>query len=185
MRRLNTRESWLALATAAVLLGAWGWVLGERRWNEWRTLGEEFEALRRQHDVASRTVERREPARERLDTLRARLPHHPRDRDVTAELLRTLETLADRHGLMLTRREPERERALDGMFEVSIHCTWEGSLEALTAFLYAVQNHDAMLDIQQLTVSPAPARAGRLRGGFTMDAAYTRGATAEEGRESS
>ncbi len=180
MRPLNARESWLALGAAAVLLGAWGWVLAERRSEEWRDLGERRDVLAGQRELARRTIERRDPAEARLDELRARLPNHPPDRDVTAELLRAIEALAERRGLMLTRREPERERAVDGLFEVSIHCTWEGTLDALVAFLYAVQTHEAMLDIQQLTASPAPGgQPGRLRGGFTVDAAYTRDAPRE------
>ena len=174
MRPLTPRETGLAFVTAAVLLGVLTWSFGTERLRDWRAISGEWQNLDQRRTMAKRTLERGPEVRHELDALRARLPHVPPTRDVTADLLRTVESLAARHGLLLTRRDPERERSVEGLYEASLVCAWEGSLSALVAFLHAVQTHESMLDIQQLTVRPISGQAGRLRGAFTVDIAFTR-----------
>lgn len=175
MRPLTHRETVLAFLAAAVVLGVLTWSFGTDRLRQWRALGAEGDALDQRRQLAERTLEREPRARAQLDALRTRLPHYPRERDVmTADLLRTVESLAGHHALLLTRRDPERERSTEGLHEISLVCAWEGSLPALARFLHAVQEHEAMLDIQQLTIRPITGQSGRLRGSFTVESAFTR-----------
>jgi Tfp pilus assembly protein PilO len=172
--RLRRRELALAWATGAIALLALTYALGTRRVREWRELRDARQRLADRGRVARQYLDRRDGWRRELDAFRARLPRHPADRDVTAELLKTLERLSQEQGLALTRREPEPERAVEDLFEVAINCTWEGSLESLVRFLYAVQSQGAMLDLAQLTVQPARSTPDRLKGSFTLNCAYTR-----------
>ena len=55
---------------------------------------------------------------------------------------------------------------------------WEGSLESLVKFLYAVHAEGAMLDVRKLFIRPGSSAAGKaatgLRGSFTLFCAYLR-----------
>lgn len=174
MRALTTRESMLALVAGGVLLVAISWVVADHIYSEWNGVHNERIDLERRRVEARGVLEREAPAKSRLEALRSRLPNHPPQQNVTADILRTVEMLAGQNSLLLTRRIAEPERTGDGLHEVSIACDWEGSLESLVRFLYAVQTHDAMLDVQRLTIRPITGQAGRLRGTVTVDAAFTR-----------
>ncbi len=174
MIRLSRRESILAIVTMALGLTAITWWASQSRWARWVELGQTKEALLQRRQLAERLVRRRAEVEAQLDQLLRALPRYPADRDVTADLLKLIETTAAEHGLILTRREPERERAAGELYEVAINCNWEGSLEALTRFLYAVQSRGAVLDVRQLTVTSPKGTSSKLSGSFTVVGAYTR-----------
>lgn len=172
--KLSPRESVLALATlVAVLIGLTFWQ-GGPRYDEWKKSSQEMEFLLRRQAAAQRLINQREELNERLDRLRERLPQYPVDTDVTSQMLRSLEGAAVQHDLLLLRREPEPERQISDLFELSITCTWEGELSALVHFLYALQTQDAIVDVRQLTITPVQGAPNRLRGNFTADYAYSR-----------
>lgn len=172
--KLSTRESVLGVATLAVALGALTWWGGGAKMKAWQDLGKTREALRTKMTIAERLVARRPQVEARLQELLKDLPRHPPEKDVTAELLKTLETTASENDLTLTRREPEKERAAGELYEVAINCNWEGSLEALTRFLFAIQSRGAVIDVRQLTISPSRSGGHGLSGNFTVACAYTR-----------
>ncbi len=172
--KLNKRESRLAVITLiAVLIGV-TWLMGEPRYEEWQANQEESELLARRQAAAQRLLDQTDALDERLATLREELPQHPRDADVTSQLLRNLQQFADQHGLLLLRREPEPEREVGDLYELAITCTWEGELSALVHFLYALQAQGAIVDVRQLTITPSQGDPSRLRGTFTVDYAYSR-----------
>ncbi len=178
--KLNPREAALTWATLVVALAALSWWFGAPYAQQWRDLEEAHARLAQREEVAREYLARRASWQARLDDLRGQLPRHPPEKDVTADLLKMLEQTSQRQGLSLTRREPERERAVENLAEVSINCTWEGSLDALVRFLYAVQSQGAMLDVSQLSAQPVRGATGRLKGSFTLNGAYLREGTPAE-----
>jgi Tfp pilus assembly protein PilO len=174
--KLNPREAALAWVTGVVaVLGAtYLWLRPE--WERVLETRKSSAALRMRKQEAELLLSRRGDINERLNAIRSQLPSHPPEKDVTAEFLRTLERLAQQNGLVLLRREAEPERHTGDIHEVSINCNWEGTLDAVVRFLYALQTQGAMLDVRQLTVTPIPGGALRLKGTFTVDFAYTRAA---------
>jgi len=182
--KVSNRELVLAWLTGSVaLLGLTYW-LGLPKVEEWKETNKTLDRFQSRIVVAERTLTQKEQWEERLNTIRQRLPQHPVGKDVTAELLKTLERTAQDNGLILLRREPDKEKNVGDLYEVAINCTWEANLEPLVRFLYAIHTQGVILDIRQLSVTPVPGQSGRLKGGFTVDCAYTR-TTSPEAAEGS
>jgi Tfp pilus assembly protein PilO len=108
----------------------------------------------------------------RLKEQRQSLPAYPVAKDVTADMLIEIENMARQHGVTLLSRDVEKEVQHGTLFELSVNCKWEGSLKAIVAFLFEIQQKGAMLDVSQLTVAPNEKRV--LRGTFTINSSYTR-----------
>ena len=74
-------------------------------------------------------------------------------RQVETHRLNLVERLAKDSGLTIIRRQVGEERQEGDVFEIPIECReWEGSLESVVKFLYAVHSEGAMLDVRKLTV---------------------------------
>lgn len=172
--KLSNREFMLGWLTMVIVLGGLTYWLGQSKVEEWKKTFEDREELKRRVVKAERILEQRTEWEEKFNGKMSELPQHPVGKDVTAELLKTLEQTAQDHGLILLRREPRPEEGLGDLYQVSINCTWEGELKALTHFLYAIHTKGVILDVRQLSVSPVQGQTGRLKGGFTVDCAYTR-----------
>lgn len=174
MIQMSTRESILAVATLAVGLGALTWWGAGSRTARWTEIGRSIETFRSRKQMAERLVGRRAEIEGRLDALLRDLPRHPPEKDVTADLLKLIETTAAEQGLTLTRREPEREKTAGEIYEVAINCNWEGTLDAVTRFLFAVQTKGAVLEVRQMTIAAGRSGTGALSGNFSIACAYTR-----------
>lgn len=174
--KVSTRElslGWITMVT--VILGA-TYYFGQPMAQEWKNSLRARDALVQREKDATRLLKGRGAIDDRLAELRQQLPKYPQGQDVTAEQMRTLDRTAQQNNLVLLRREPEKEKSLGDLYELSINCTWEGDLEAVVRFLYALQAQGAILDIRQLTMSPGQGGPGRLKGNFTVVCAYARAA---------
>ena len=172
--KLSSREIGLAwVTTVAILLGGTYW-FAQPKMQEWKDAREARAALVWREKEANHLLSGEEAINERLAKIREQLPSHPQGKDVTAEILRMIERTAQQHSLTLLRREAERERNVGDLYEISINCSWEGELDAIVHFLYALQSQGAILDTRQLSMSPIPGGSVRLKGNCTIDYAYTR-----------
>ena len=172
--RITRREAVLGWSTMViVVLGATYW-RGQPALQEWREFSKQAEGLEQRKRMATRLLKEQPEVEARLVELRKKLTQYPAQRDVTAEMLRTLERVARDHNLVLIRRNPEEEKSAGELYEIAIQCQWEGDLEALVRFLYALHTQDVILDIRKLKVNPGPGQPGRLKGTFTLDCAYSR-----------
>lgn len=172
--KLSAREQRLGIITLVAVLGGLGYVLGEARHDIWRESRQERILLQRRREAAEQLLARGGDLDQRLTQLRETLPSYPRGTDVTAQLLRRLQQVADEHDFLLLRREPEPEREIGDLYELAITCTWEGTLSALVHFLYALQAQGATIDVRNLTVAPVQGTPENLRGTVTVDFAYSR-----------
>ena len=176
MRRLTARETGLAALVAVVVLLAATVRWMRPRVEEWRAARRARTAALAQQREYRRLAAARPEFEARLAELRRQLPVYPAGRDITAELLRALERSAEEHGVVLLRRDASRERVAEDLREQSIVCQWEAELPALVRLLFALQTGPGLLDVSPLTCAPAQAGGGRLRGTFTVEYAYIRGA---------
>lgn len=177
---LSPREMILLWVTlAAVLLGGSFW-LGEPMYKEWRSQRGDRSALHDRQRLAERLLEQKADIRQRWTAMRKSMPNYPLDQDVTSQLLRNLQQTADKQGLNLVRVEPDEEVSVGDLYEVSITCSWEGTLDALVKFLYDVQAESGMVDTRQITVTPTRGDDGRLKGNMVVDYAYSRSAPTPE-----
>lgn len=175
---LSPREMILAVITGCVVLVGGAWYFGGPALDSW---AEARAALRKTRDeirLAQRLIDQRPDWESKYAELRARIPQYGPTDPVTADMLRTVKRLADEARVSISRMEPDKEKTIGDLSEVAIDCSWESELEPLIRFLYAVQSHPAMLDVRQLTVTPAQGGAGRLRGNVTIHFAFSRGPAA-------
>ncbi len=170
---MSRREAFLLWLTAMMVLFGATYLLAQPRLQTWRKAREEQQALKRRIAMEQRLLQQAPEWTQRLQSLRARLPAHPRDKDVTADLLINLERLAAQRQLVLASRDVEKEVQQGDLYELAVNCRWEGSLESLVYFLFDLQQDPAMLDISQLSV--APSEKGLLKGSFTVYCSYSRG----------
>lgn len=180
--RLTTRELILAWITAVAILFTATWFVLAPRIESWKTLREREREVAGRIEVDTRLIQQSGYWSEALAGILRTLPVYPLERDVTADLLIRIETLAAQSGLTLERREAQKEERQGELFSLSINCRWEASLDSLVRFLFALQSDSAILDVSQLSITPDSQR--RLKGGFTVDGAYSRTAAAAERSES-
>lgn len=172
--KLSPREQILAVVTLCVVMVGGTWYFGAPALDQMEELRTSRRRAMEEKRVALRLIEQRPSWEARYAELRARIPRYGPADPVTAEMLKTVKRLADEHRVVITRIEPDREKNTGDLFEVAIDCSWEAELEPLIRFLYAVQTHPAMLDVRQLTITPAQG-GGRLRGNVTVFFAFSRG----------
>lgn len=172
--RLTAREMVLGWLTLVVVLGAVSYWWGSERFEQWKKMRQQMQEAQKRIEWIERSVRQRPELEKQFAELSGQLPQYEADQDVTAEILKQLEKIARQHDFQLLRREPEKEKDLGDLFQVAVNCSWQGSLEALVHFLYDIQSSGAMLDIDQLTASPAQGGPGELKGTLKLVAAYTR-----------
>ena len=174
----SRRELILGFVTGSVLLLGFSYLLGAPAITRWRAATEQRQRLAGERKVAQRLIAQRGEWAQRLEEQRKGIPVHGLQDPVSAVLLKRIEQLASENGLTLSRVQPDKEKSIGDLFELAIDCAWEGSLEQLVRFLYAVQKQGAILDLRQLTISPGPGAAGRLKGNFTVFFAFSRSGAA-------
>ena len=172
--KLSRRELILAFSTGAVVLLGVSWLLGGPAIARWRGASAQREKIEAECKIAQRLIAQRGEWEARYQEQRVSIPQHGPTDPVSAQLLKRIEQLASENGLILSRVQPDKERSIGDLSELAIDCAWEGTLEPLVRFLYAVQKQGAILDLRQLTVSPGQGAAGRLKGNFTVFFAFSR-----------
>lgn len=171
---MSRREAVLLVLTLlVVIIGGTFW-FGLPLLEEYRELRTKRGGYQDRIQLADRLLKQREEIRTRLHKLQETMPEYAVDTDVTSQLLKNLQRTADQHGLILVRQEPEPEKQAGDLSEMTIGCTWEGYLDGLTHFLYALQGQGAMVDVRQLSINPASGRDARLKGTFKVDYAFSR-----------
>lgn len=174
--RFTARELLLAWLTAAVVLFVATWLILSPRVAGWKAIRGQQRDARNEIDRNQRLVAQAPQWSAQLAEIMRTLPSYPPGKDVTADLLIRIENHANAAGVTLERRDAQKEEQQGELYKLAIVCRWSASLEALTRFLHAIQSDAAMLDISQLTI--APDAQGNLKGGFTVDGAYSRTAAA-------
>ena len=178
--KLSPRELVLACVTVAVVIVGGTWYFGAPVVDDWQSAITERQKLGNERREAEHLIKQRPEWQQRYDEMRGRIPKHGPTDPVTAEMLKTVKRLADQHGVVLSRIEPDKEKITGDLSEVAIECAWDSELESLVRFLYAVQTQGAILDIRQLTIAPAQGAAGRLKGNFSVFFAFSREGTVKE-----
>lgn len=172
---LSGRETMLMWATLAMLLIGVTWLLGGPKWKEWEELEVARQSLEEQIVLSERLIGQQASWDERLAASMGDLKVYPAGVDVTPKLLETVEQMARDTSLKLSSLSPSKEQNLGDVSEVAIKCSFEGTLDALVRFLYALKTADGLYKIRSLNMNPT-GKGGMLKGLFTVDCAYARGA---------
>lgn len=181
--KMSQRELKLAGATMLVMLlgGTWLWL--KPSFDEWGAHAAKKASLDERRMLAERLLASKPQVEAQMAEFLEGLPVYPAGKKAESTLLPALEALAG--GDLLTKREVGAERPARDLFETSITCHWQGSLERLVRFLYDQQSQGVASDLRALSVQTGGGQGGkqkdRLSGRFTIDYAYRRAAEGEGG----
>jgi Tfp pilus assembly protein PilO len=170
--KLPLRDLIMLGVTGVILLFGITYMVSVPKIKTLQSLRQDQIALDQRVAMTERLVAQTGQWESRLRDQRKSLPSYPATKDVTADMLIEIENMARQNGVTLLSRDVEKEVQHGTLFELSVNCKWEGSLKAIVAFLFEIQQKGAMLDVSQLTVAPNEKRV--LRGTFTINSSYTR-----------
>ncbi|MBM4152927.1 MAG: hypothetical protein FJ220_05340 [Kiritimatiellaceae bacterium] len=128
--------------------------------------------LVRQIELHKRVLAEKDQWYSHLEKLQAQVPVYNEKQSVSSELLQIVSRKATDHGLELGKVAPSHEKLVGSLYELSINISWEGSLDALVHFLYAIQKQGIAFDVRQFNAKPDAQRNGVLVGSMNIDCAY-------------
>lgn len=172
--KLSAREMGLGMITLLLLLFGVTYLVVAPKIKVWQERLETRKAQFQRIEVLERLVASRAHWDQRLADLHVRLSRYPDAMDVTADYMKILERVAKENNITLVQRKPQKERRQGNCYEMPIDCTWEGDLNGLVHFLYAVGQEKVTMDMGDLSVSLMAGGKGRLKGNFTLMCLYTR-----------
>lgn len=172
--KLSSRETGLGIITGLILLFGLTYLVVAPKIKVWQERLETRKSQVQRIEVLKRLVESRAQWDKRLEDLRVRLSRYPAAMDVTADYMKILERVAKDNNITLVQRKPQKEQRQGDCYEMPIDCTWEGDLNGLVHFLYALEQEKMTMDMEDLSVSLVSGGKGRLKGNFIMMCIYTR-----------
>jgi Tfp pilus assembly protein PilO len=173
--KISKREIMLGIfALTAILVGLTYWLAGSKIVEQRRIKGDKIRLLR-QIELHKRILDEKAGWYSRLEELQAQLPKYDEKTAITAELPKLIKQMADKRGLDLVRTQTEREKQVGSLYELSVSCNWEGTLDALVRFLYDLHSQGVRFDVLQLSAQPDAQRDRILKGSMIIDCAYRKG----------
>ncbi|MDO9541654.1 MAG: GspMb/PilO family protein [Kiritimatiellia bacterium] len=172
--KITSRELVLGWMTGFTVLVALSFLVCSPKLKVWKELTDKREAVARRIEVAEHLVAQRGEWDKRLQDVALKLTKYPVDQDVTADYLKILETIVKENGVTLSKRQPQKEKKHNELYELAVDCTWEADLGSLIHFLHALEQQKVTMDIDDLSVSLVAGGKGRLKGNFTLICLYTR-----------
>lgn len=115
---------------------------------------------------------------------REKMPMFPEGETVGTHWLGRMDEIANKNHMSISTRAAGKEEEVGDVYELPVEVkNWEGALESLVNFLYALEHaEEAMFDIKAIDIRTS-SHKGYLKGQFTLTCAYMRGDTEESGGE--
>ncbi|MCE9615327.1 MAG: hypothetical protein K8T26_13735 [Lentisphaerae bacterium] len=171
--KISARELLLLLLTVGMALFGITAILARPRFEQWKTLRRDQEALQAEIAEDQRLLASRATWEREFESLKSYLPQYPIEKKMDVHWLSVMDNLASKHGVRVTKRQVGDEARLGDIYELPIEVReWEGSLDAIVHFLFDLQSQGAMLDVRQLLMKPNEQK--ELRGRFVLYCAFTR-----------
>jgi hypothetical protein len=172
---VSQREKAMLVIVVILLLYASIGVSFRRRMNDISDMKALRERVRRELTDKRALVAMRPQWEESYAGKRSLMPVFKLDERVETHWLKRLTELAKKYEITLPKTQAGQEKEVGGVYEMTIDCECEGSLEALVPFLHALYSEGAMLDVRRLTLRPNTGKgAGGLRASFSLCCAYMR-----------
>lgn len=179
--KISQREMTLGVATLASLLIGVTWYVIDGEMAEHKAKKVEIERLENQMRLDNRRIKMQDDWISELNSLQKDLRvFDVKQKNVSPDLMKTVNAIATKHGLNITRNQPRPEKPTDDLFEMAINCPWEGELGALVGFLAELQQQGVRYDIRSLNIVPVGKNSGRLKGSMLIHCAYTKKALPKE-----
>lgn len=175
MSTVSAKEKNMLLVTAVIVLYAFAALSFKKQAANWTAAKRVYVAAQKKFFEEKSLIADRQEWASRYEQVKALMPVFPYDKDVDTHWLNVMDSAATQAGLAIARRQTNKEAEVGDVFELPIDCKdWEGSLDSLVKFLYALNQEGAMLDVRQLYIRPSN-KPGYLKGTFTLYCAYMRG----------
>lgn len=175
MSSVSSREKNMLMVAGVLLLYAFGALIYKNKIEDWKIAKRGYQNAIKKYDEERALIQARNKWAERCENLSSLMPVFPYERNVDTYWLNTMDSVATKNNLTITRRQASKEELVGDVYELPVDCKdWEGTLESLVTFLYDLNKEGAMLDVRQIFIRPSP-RAGFLKGSFTLYCAYMRG----------
>ena len=171
---LTSREAVLSWSVGILILFSLSFWFGAPKARIWKETVENQQQLRDRIALAERLIQQQGEWTRRLDALKTKLSKYDPGKDVTADYLKILERVAKDTCVNLVQRRPQKEKQHSDLYELAINCTWNGNLEGLVRFLYALEQENVTMDVEDLSVSLAPGGKIRMKGNFLLVCIYSR-----------
>jgi hypothetical protein len=169
---MSDRELLLATVTGAVLLLGGSFLIARPKWEQMKVVREEQAQVRKELEEYRKLALEKDRWGKEMESVKGMLAKYPADQAMDVVWLSTMDNKARKNAVNITRRRAVEEKQVGDVYELPIECSeWDGSLAALTHFLFELQTEGAMFDVRQLTVRQVKG-SGQLRGGFTLFCAY-------------
>ncbi|MEA2069043.1 MAG: hypothetical protein U9P12_07575 [Verrucomicrobiota bacterium] len=179
--KISQREMFLGVATLAAVLVGLTWYIVDGKADEYKAKAVEIEQLGQQISYHQNAIKMQENWLGELNELQKDLRVFDiKQKSVSPELMKTIKSISNKHGLDITRNNPRSEKPTGDLFELGINCTWEGTIESMVGFLADLQQQGVRYDIRSLNVKPAGKNTGRLSGNMLINCAYTKKPNADK-----
>lgn len=173
--KISQREMVLAVVTMTALLTGLTYGIVNKKIDAHQAKKTEIENLKQEIRLNERRIKMQDEWITELNELQKDLRvFDTKQKSVSPELMKTVNTIAKKHELNITRSQPRSEKPTDDLFELGINCTWEGKLDALVGFLTEIQQQGVRYDVRTLNVTPVGKNTGRLKGNMVIHCAFTR-----------
>jgi len=170
----SNREVLLSWAVGMlILVGLSYWFIAPKV-RIWKEIKESRKQVVERIALSERLLQAQNQWTRRLDALKTKLTKYAADKDATADYLKIMERVAKDSNLNLVQRRPQKEKRHGDLYELAIDCTWEGNLEGLVRFLYALERENVTMDVEDLTVSLVPGGKSQMKGNFALICVYSR-----------
>jgi len=112
---------------------------------------------------------------------REKMPMFPEGEKVGEHWLERMDEIANKNHMAISTRAAGKEEEVGDVYELPVEVkSWEGALESLVNFLYALEHaEEAMFDIKAIDIRTS-SHKGYLKGQFTLTCAYMRGDVEED-----
>jgi len=145
--------------------------------NSWKQSKKKYATAYEQRLKEDRLIRETAKWNNAYEAERAKMPTFEEDeKGIDTKFLSRMEAISQENAMTISRRQPGQEQEVGDVYELPITVNdWEGSLDNLVRFIYALQqDEETMFDLSALTVKPSAAHKGYLKGSFTLTCAYMR-----------
>ena len=177
-KRMSLKERTIAAVLGVLILYAAAaalWFMNLE--NSWRLSQKKYAAALKQRMDEDRLIRETAKWNNAYEDERAKMPTFEEDeKGIDTKFLSRMEAIGQENAMTSSRRQPGQEQEVGDVYELPITVNdWEGSLESLVKFIYALQqDKDTMFDLSAISIKPSAAHRGYLKGSFTLTCAYMR-----------
>jgi len=182
--KISDRELILGVATMACVLFGGTWFAANGKIDEWKAKKTEIGLLREQISRHQAAIRMQDAWAEELQELEKELRiFDTNQRSVSPDLMKTIDIVAAKYELKISKQNPQNERPTGDLFELGLNCTWQGELSAMVGFLTELQQQGVRYNVRTLNIKPMGKNDGALQGNMVIDCAFTRRPNAPDREE--